>query len=51
MSDPVAAIILPVAEIVVNDEMTLPLIVPLVVDMFPFVLDMFPDEVIDPLCC
>ena len=32
--------------IAVDDEIPLPLIDPLVVDMFPFVVDMFPYEVI-----
>ena len=31
--------------IVVDDEITLPLIDSLVVEMFPLVVDMFPDEV------
>ena len=39
---PTAPVISPVAVIVVDDEMPLPLIDPLVVDMFPLVVDMFP---------
>ena len=34
--------------IVVDGEILLPLIDPLVVDMFPFVVDIFPYEVIVP---
>ena len=46
--DAVAPLILPLAVIVVDDEIPLPLIDPLVVDVFPFVVDMFPDEAIAP---
>ena len=42
MNDPLAPVILPVAGIVVDDEMPLPLIDPLVVNMFPLVDDMSP---------
>ena len=48
LSDPVVPVTLPSAVLVVKDEATLPLIDPLVVDMFPFVVDMFPVEVIVP---
>ena len=48
VNDPVAPLILPVAVIVVDDEMPLPLIDPLVVDMFPLFVDMFPADVIVP---
>ena len=41
---PLAPVILRVAVIVVDDEMPLPLIDPLVVDMFPLNGDMFPFE-------
>ena len=37
--------ILPVAAIVVDEEMPLPLIEPLVVDMFPLVVDILPPVV------
>ena len=46
--DAVAPLILPLAVIVVDDEIPLPSIDPLVVDVFPFVVDMFPDEAIAP---
>ena len=48
VNDPLAPVILPVAAIVVDDEMPLPLIDPLVVDMFPLNVDMFPLELIVP---
>ena len=41
MNDPVAPDIIPVSVVVVDDEVPLPLIDPLVVDTFPFVVDMF----------
>ena len=45
---PIDPVILPVAVIVVDDEMSLPLIDPVVADMFPLVVNMFPAAVIDP---
>ena len=45
---PTAPVILPVAVIVVDDEMSLPLIDPVVADMFPLVVNMFPVAFIDP---
>ena len=45
---PIAPVILPAAAIVDNDEISLPLMFPFVVDMCPFVDAMFPCEVIGP---
>ena len=49
VNDPVAPIILPVAVIVVDGEIPLPLIYSLVVHMYPFVVDPFPHAVMCPL--
>ena len=53
MNDPLAPIVWPVAVIVVDDEMPLSLIDPLVVEMFPLVVDIFPIAVIVSFlsCC
>ena len=49
VNDTLTPDILPLAVIAIDDELPLPLIGPLVVDMFPSVVDIFPDEVMVPL--
>ena len=49
VSDIGAPVRLPVADIDVDDLMLSPRIAPVVVDMVPFVVDMFPNALIVPL--